>query len=487
MTRPLELFIESDGRRWDGVFIGKISGREAISQLFSFDVDLVLIDALVDLDQCAVVGLDVSIVFELEGVEVRRVHGLIARVIDKLEMPGDHRGYRLTIQPRLVRMSLIETQEIFLDLSIPQIIERKLEMHGFVPRDYELRLLAAYAPREMVVQYGETDVAFLARLTEHLGISFFFEHESGIDKVIFTDHPAGFSRVEGGDEALFHGRGETMGVSELHLVKEMIPARYFVQDYNYRTPLLDPTGSFEADPNGDGGVVEYGSHVKSPEEATRLAQIRAEERVCRRNVYRAKTTHLPTSAGRRLTLLDHPRLDPRQDFLVVEIEHDGHFPLVGGESDKPIFQSRFSAITSDIAYRPPRRTPKPKMYGFVTGVIQPGPQGEIGGVAKLTDDGRYTVQVHFDTAVRGQQKASHPVRMAQPFAGHGNSMHFPLLPGTEVVLAFANGDPDRPIIVGALPNPVSPTVVVDDEAHTHRIRSSQGVVIEFGNTVPGRS
>ncbi len=33
-------------------------------------------------------------------------------------------------------------------------------------------------------------------------------------------------------------------------------------------------------------------------------------------------------------------------------------------------------------------------------------------------------------------------------------MHFPLLKGTEVVLSCVNGDIDRPIIVGAVPNPL---------------------------------
>lgn len=486
MTRPLELFIESGGTRWDDVMVLRIAGREAVSQPFSYEIDVVMQDAAADLEGRAAPGLDVTIVFELDGVETRRVHGALGRVTDHLDVNDEHRTYRLTVHPRVHRMNLIETQEILLDLTIPAIIQRKLDMHGFQPEDYELRLLGTYDVREIVTQFGETDLAFITRLTEHVGISFYFEHESGVDKIVFTDHPGGFSSVPEHEEAAFHGRGETMGVYGLSIVHEAIPARYFVQDYNYRTPLLDPTGSFEIDANGDGGVVEYGSHVKSPDEAARLAQVRAEERLCRRDVYHAKSTHQPASAGRRLAIVDHPRLRQKEELLIVEIEIEGNFP-VELERGKPVFVNRFQAIPAGVVFRPLRRTPKPRMHGFVTGVVQPGPEGEIGGVARLTDDGRYTVQIHFDTAVRGQQKASHPVRMAQPFAGHGNSMHFPLLPGTEVIIGFANGDPDRPLIVGALPNPVSPTTIVAKEAHTHRIKSSQGVVIEFGNTVPGRS
>jgi type VI secretion system secreted protein VgrG len=263
----------------------------------------------------------------------------------------------------------------------------------------------------------------------------------------------------------------------------------FVQDYNYRTPLLDPTASTDADADGMGGIVEYGNHVKSPEEAARVAQIRAQELLARKRVLDGKSSHPTLSAGRRVALLDHPRLEAEQPLLVTEVVHEAHLPLANETGRVEAgYRNTFRAITEDVVFRPARRTARPRMPGVVTGVIQPGSAGEIGGVAKLDPSGRYIVQFHFDTAPhRDGSKASHPVRMAQPFAGHGNGMHFPLLPGTEVLIAFANGDPDRPVIVGAVPNPVSPAPVVAAEAHTHRIRSSQGVTIEFGRTVPGRS
>lgn len=485
-SHVLSLHIEADGAPWEHVKVQRLAGREAISQLFAFELDVVC-DEEHELPEQAYPGAEVTLVFELDGRELRRVHGMLGPIRDRLEASDPRRTYRLRLVPRAFRLTLVETQEVFLDLTVPQILARKLEMHGLGAADVELRLLGTYAPRELVVQYGESDLAFISRLAEHLGISFFFEHEGGHDKLVLTDHAAGFRPVLGFEAVPFRPRGEAVDVFSLEVTTDLLPGTYFIQDYNYRTPKLDLTGQHVAQPERDGGIVEYGSHVKSPDEAARLAQIRAEERLARERVFEGKSSRPTLSAGRRVALLDHPRLAQREELLLVEVEHEASFPLFGEAGAAAHgYRNTFRAIASSVVFRPARRTPKPRIPGVVTGVVQPGPGGETGGIARLDGEGRYTIQLHFDTAQPGQQKASHPVRLAQPFAGEGNAMHFPLLPGTEVLVAFANGDPDRPVIVGAMPNPTSPSAVVADEAHTHRIRSSQGVIIEFGATVPGR-
>lgn len=118
---------------------------------------------------------------------------------------------------------------------------------------------------------------------------------------------------------------------------------------------------------------------------------------------------------------------------------------------------------------------------MVTGIVQPGSDGETGGIAQLDAEGRYLVQFHFDTTQPGEERASHRVRMAQPFAGPSYGMHFPLRRGTEVLVAFTNGDPDRPVIVGALYNTASPSPVVASNATKHQIKAASGALFEFGS------
>lgn len=75
--------------------------------------------------------------------------------------------------------------------------------------------------------------------------------------------------------------------------------------------------------------------------------------------------------------------------------------------------------------------------------------------------------------------------MAQPSAGREGEapygIHFPLRPGTEVVVGFLDGDPDRPIIVGALPNAHGPSPVTSATPTLSRMVSANGVVFELND------
>lgn len=55
-------------------------------------------------------------------------------------------------------------------------------------------------------------------------------------------------------------------------------------------------------------------------------------------------------------------------------------------------------------------------------------------------------------------KGSRALRQAEDYAGAGMGSHFPAHKGTEVELNFVEGDSDRPVIIGQVPNPESDSV-----------------------------
>jgi type VI secretion system secreted protein VgrG len=463
------------------VQIHEMAGKEAISQLFSFDLEIVVSEGELDLAQ--VMGADASLVFTLQpsGREIRRLHGMIAAVDQRLDPSASFRTYHLTLVPRAFRLTLVETQEIFLDKSVPEIFKEKLERVGLGADDVELRLSGSYPARPFVVQYAETDLAFISRLAEHLGISFSFEHAEGHDKLIFSDRNEAFRPIEGEAAVPFHGRGEESSVFEIDAHLRLVPALYVLQDYNYQTPRLDLTTRFDLADGYAGGVVEYGTHHGTPDEGGSLAQIRAEERGATRQVYTGRSNLCRFRSGGTCALEGHPWLGAKE-LLLVEVEHratqvtmmDG---AVGGERT---YTNRFKAIERAVPYRPRRLTPKPRISGLLFGLIEPDPAGELGKYAQIDLEGCYTVRFFFDTSPLGARlRSSLPIRMLQPHAGTNYGMHFPLKPGVEVLVAFVEGDPDRPFIVGAVPNPITPSPVARPNAILNRIESAIGVFIEM--------
>ncbi|MCZ7176444.1 phage baseplate assembly protein V, partial [Salmonella enterica] len=72
---------------------------------------------------------------------------------------------------------------------------------------------------------------------------------------------------------------------------------------------------------------------------------------------------------------------------------------------------------------------------------------EQNGLYASTDKlGRYIVKFDFDLDEKKKGYESAFVRLGRPYAGDTYGMHFPLLEGVEVAIAFEYGDPDRPFI-----------------------------------------
>lgn len=102
-----------------------------------------------------------------------------------------------------------------------------------------------------------------------------------------------------------------------------------------------------------------------------------------------------------------------------------------------------------------------------------------GQYAEVDGQGRYKIKVAYDRSGRGDGKASHWVRMAQPYAGDGHGMHFPLHKGCEAVFACVDGNPDRPVLLGAVPNPDHKSVVTDKNQTMTNLQTAGGNQICF--------
>ena len=185
--------------------------------------------------------------------------------------------------------------------------------------------------------------------------------------------------------------------------------------------------------------------------------------------------------GFTFTLENHYRKGVNQSYLITDIDHEGNqtgYLLsgigVGGggdEENKVNYRNYFTAIPGTVQFRPEAKTEKPKISGTISGMIDAAGSGQY---AELDSQGRYKILFPFDLSGRTGGKASNWVRMAQPYVGSDHGMHFPLHKGTEVLITFIDGDPDRPVIAGAVPNPETPSRVNGDNQSKSRLVSASG-------------
>jgi len=520
----------------DGIQIESVEGREAISQLFEFDVKFVTTSPanITDIEgrgapgAAVLLGAPVTLEFSFDNKPLRLVHGMINHVECFFDSTEDSETYRVKIVPELWRLTTITCQEIYLNMSVPEIIEQKLKKFELERSgtDYEIRLEKTYPKREFVVQYNESDFAFVCRLAEHLGISFFFEHGApgvsgawdplaetdGVDKVVFADNEHHFKPIAGDAPLRFVRTGEEKHIYDLSCFSGIVPKVYWQRDYNYlhaRDPLAVEDGDVELELGGRaslelagavmGAQIEYGGHFLEEKEADDLATVRSEAAQARQCVYHGKSDIVPMASGSTFEV--EPAQVAPVGLLIVELHHHVTQSVLmhGGTGDEMSYRNSFRAIAKDRTYRPPRQTPVPRIAGIMTGFVRARTDHKAGNttpnppLAAIDDQGRYIVMLHFDTPGRdashqGQEKggggsvlASAPIRMAQPSVGADYGFHMPLRAGAEVKIAFVGGDPDRPVIIGAVNNVVTPNVVTAKagDASKSRLKSQTGILIEF--------
>jgi hypothetical protein len=243
---------------------------------------------------------------------------------------------------------------------------------------------------------------------------------------------------------------------------------------------------------GQGTEYLYGVNVRDGDEATYLSQIRAEERLCSKTRYYGESSVTRLQAGYVFTMDGHPNSAYNgAEYLAIEVSHEGRHldmamspPSSGRSQPTPQYRNSFVAMDATEQYRPPQKTPKPRFFGTMTAFIY----AETGKKnAEVDQEGRYRVHLPFDRADGTKdssdpnRKASTWIRMAQPYVGQEQGMYFPLADGTEVLLTFINGDPDQPIISGALPNASQPSLL-NSEMNLQRTITAQASQTVSGNT-----
>ena len=479
---------ESNGYADDAFVVLSFTGRETISENYAFELELVSAD--MSLDTTALLQNNCTLAVYRDDVCLRRFHGILD-AFEETQMLTDKIVYKATLVSRLSQLGYTRTNEIYLDETIRDTIETILTEAGFESdTDYRFELQRNYRKWSFRLQYGETHLDFLQRITEREGIYYFFVQEEDREVVIFCDTnqslpQAGIAPVVyqpiGGVNV-----GTESTISQFIGRHSRLPHKVVLRDFNEERPSEDIRG--EAIISDDtkrscGEINIYGLNIETTAEGEALAEIHAAGYRCRQSEYAGVSDVVSLAVGHTFKIDQHPKPTiAAARFIVDSIDHTGqnlNYDLneIPTEAQQAAYSNQFVALDLVYDFGVIPSAKKPEMQGTLNAVIDAESDGEY---AELDEHGRYRVKFPFDRRGRAGGKSSYWLRMMQPYAGKGEGMHFPLRKNTRVLLSFIGGDPDRPVIAGAISDSGDQSSVVNAENQTNKIiQSAAGNRIEI--------
>jgi type VI secretion system secreted protein VgrG len=425
---------EGDERKFS---LQDIEGEEHISGLFHYRLRLKSKDNSIDFSK--IVGEGITLVIELLSGDSRYINGIVSS-FSQAENDKVHTFYYAEIRPWLWQLTLTSDSRIFQNQTVPQIIEKVFGECELAA--YSSKLTGTYAAREYCVQYQETAFDFVSRLMEDEGIFYFFEHEDGSHSLVLADAADAHQACPGLEVAHFRYVLPEWATEDMidwcTLEQQLIPNKYAVKDFNFETPDTDLT-TFEGEEDGNLRLYEYPGGFAKTADGDTIAKKRLEAHELTHKTFKGEGYCCAFIAGFTFTLEGHDRTDMNATYVLRSL-------TIKATAER--YKNTFEAFSAEVPFRAPLNTERPKIFGTQTAIVV-GKSGE----EIFTDKyGRVKVQFHWDQEGKKDENSSCWVRVAQIWAGKGWGTLFIPRIGTEVIVSFLDGDPDKPIVIGTVYN-----------------------------------
>ena len=410
-------------------------GEERLSGLFRFELELESDDDAVDFTKVVGKPASVSVSFPKGGK--RHFHGLITRLRQGATDPGVTR-YVAEMRPWLWMLTQTSDCAIYQEMKTAEIIEQVFQDLGY--NDFKMTLKGTYQPREYCVQYRESAFEFVSRLMEEDGIHYFFEHTDSKHTMVLADDASAAQDCP--ELATLNFRGTSTEHNAIDVVwacdleKNVTTDAYSLDDYSFETPSTDLETKA-----GTGKVAryDYPGRFTAKADGTALAKVRLGALEGAADLLTGSSFSPSLTAGYKFTMADHPRADVNKAWALRSVEH---------QLTQLHYRNSFVAFPATVTFRPPLVTPRPVIAGTQTAKVV-GKSGEEIWTDKF---GRIKVLFHWDRVSQGDEKSSCWIRVTHGWAGKKWGSFFLPRMGQEVVVSFLDGDPDRPLVTGAVYN-----------------------------------
>ncbi|NWA05005.1 type VI secretion system Vgr family protein [Pseudomonas gingeri] len=459
------------------------TGNEGLSQRFNYRVEFTAPD--LDIPAEKLLGQDAGFSLytaphkrrkQLSGFptpEVKPLRTLYGVITDfnRLSASRDEARYEIVLQPRLALLDRGKQWRIYQHQSVPEIVEKILRgRHAFEGYEFHFRLIREYPRREQVMQYDESDLAFIERLLADVGIWYCFSHDDRVRIAVveFHDDQRGYqydielpylppSGLSSSDED---------AVWQLQSRHRVVEQTVNLRAYDYRDAKAWLDGEVDqTDGGGGGATTTYGEayHYGEPYSVLGNPLLEDEDLQSESGYFYARLRHERylnaqtqlSGASSSATLAPGQMLDitggAPQAFARGAVITQLSLHAARDRSLEVTFQA--IPYTQRMCFRPPL-PPKRQIAGTLPARIS-NPK-EDDPYAEIDFEGRYRVRFLFDRDPWPTGHESAWLRLARPYAGDTHGLHLPLIAGTEVAVAFEQGDPDRPYIAYALHDSLHP-------------------------------
>ncbi|HEX4112750.1 MAG TPA: type VI secretion system tip protein TssI/VgrG [Stellaceae bacterium] len=435
------LTLEFDGELSDMLIPVAIKGREAVSEIPRYTVDVVSDDKSLTAEK--ILGHAVAVIVTDGGV-VRRFTGIVIRFAPGLPFGWGYRSYQLEVAPKLWIATLNARCRAFLSMSAVDIVQQVLAAYGIGISKRGLGG-ATRPARDYCLQYCESDFSFAARLLEEEGIFFYFPLDHRNDQLILVDGLNGSFFIDDHDIE-FDPQDNNAVLSEISTVPQAVT--FWGYDFKQASIVSQTTQAAKKLDYASGATV---SHYTSNTMDTPRSQFFADMTMQRLEqdyeIYSGNCRHPKFAPGGEFKIGGAENLAVGQSVMVLTVDHAATcYTQVSGEGEAPEYHNEFTGCPINTNYRPPRRAAIPLIHGIQTAKVSSDPD----------QYGRIKVKFHW-----GDEIESWWTRIAMPWAH--NQMGFQFFPrtGSEVVCEFLEGNPERPIIVGAVYNGVNKIVYTE--------------------------
>ena len=359
--------------------------------------------------------------------------------------------YRMEINPELWRLGLRRNSRIFQNESPIDILQSLLTENGVTQYRFDLR--HEHPPREFCVQYRETDLAFLQRLSAEEGLTYYFEQDGGQTKLIFSDDAQTLNN--GNAVSLPYNLNKKAQLQETVVTafnrsERVRPSEVKLKDYTFKNPSWTAEFNKEAgDANNQRSGYEhydYPGRFKDENQGKAFTQYRLESLRTDAHQGWGTSNSAQLSVGGLLQLTNHPNASLNTLWQISRIVYRGSQPQAleqeGGDKATTL-ENEFEFIPRHQSWRPMQLT-KPRVEGPQIAIVV-GPKDEEIYCDKF---GRIKLQFLWDREGQYNDHSSCWIRVTQPWAGKNWGMIAIPRVGQEIVVDFLEGDPDQPIVTG---------------------------------------